>query len=57
MIGAVDILTPAIKGNSILLGTFKFTAGSVAGEVTHLRATDFDSLFDETITDNGVVLV
>ena len=31
-----------VMGSSILLGTFRFTAGNVVGEVTNLRATDFD---------------
>jgi hypothetical protein len=41
-------LAPAVKAQGsgpvydILLGTFRFTAGSEAGEVTHLRAGDFD---------------
>ncbi|MCA9064757.1 MAG: hypothetical protein KDA96_16915 [Planctomycetaceae bacterium] len=34
--------TGAVKGSRILVGTFRFTAGSVLGEVTNLRGTDFD---------------
>lgn len=34
--------TSGVKGTSILVGTFRFTAGSVLGEVTNLRGTDFD---------------
>ena len=56
LVGGVDILTPAITGNSILLGTFTFTAGSVGGEVTNLRATDLDAFFDDTVADNGALL-
>jgi hypothetical protein len=33
----------------IPLGRFTFTAGSVAGQVTHLRATDFDLTMDDTV--------
>jgi hypothetical protein len=33
----------------IPLGRFTFTAGSVAGQVTHLRATDFDPTMDDTV--------
>jgi hypothetical protein len=40
----------------VLLGTFRFTAGSVPGQVTRLRATDF-SPDDETLTNaTGTVL-
>ena len=41
----------------ILLGTFRFTAGTIGGEVTHLRATDFDPASFDTLTNiNGTPL-
>ena len=43
-------------GNRILLGTFTFTGGTIGGEVTNLRATDFSG-FAETISGvNGTTL-
>ncbi len=45
--GVDDIFAP-LTGNSVLLGTFRFTAGGVGGEVTNLRATDF-RILDDTI--------
>lgn len=47
---AYGVETPA--GSDIyhvLLGDFTFTAGALGGEVTHLRATDFNTSTDETI--------
>ncbi len=40
----------------ILLGRFTFTAGNVAGEVTHLTAADFDLVLDETVTGSFTLL-
>jgi hypothetical protein len=34
------------------LGTFRFTAGTVGGESTPLRATDYDPVFDDVITSD-----
>lgn len=33
----------------LLLGKFTFTAGTVPGEVTHIRATDFDTTSDDVV--------
>jgi hypothetical protein len=55
LVGVVDIGSPPITGNSIYLGTFTFTAGSIDGEVTMLRATDL-SPFVETVAFNGIEL-
>lgn len=41
--GVEDIFVP-VTGESIFLGTFRFTSGSVVGEVTNLRAADFGSM-------------
>ena len=43
-------------GDRILLGTFRFTAGSIGGQVTHLRAGDFNAQLDDTVAMNGDVL-
>jgi len=56
LVGVLDLLSPAIKGSSIHLGTFSFTAGLVAGEVTKLRATDLSIFLDETIAGDGTIL-
>ncbi len=45
-----------IFGNSILLGTLTFTAGSVPGEVTNLRATDFDPSTADLVSGWGMEL-
>ncbi|QDV47457.1 hypothetical protein Enr13x_73660 [Stieleria neptunia] len=45
-----------ITGNSLLLGTLTFTAGNVPGEVTYLRATDFDPFTDDLISGWGIAL-
>ncbi|MCG8653271.1 MAG: hypothetical protein MI861_25760 [Pirellulales bacterium] len=50
LIDAVDFFSPPVTGDRILLGTFRFTAGNTAGEMTHLRATEFSPLFAETIS-------
>ena len=47
-VDSVDDVFSPLTGSSILLGTFRFTAGSIAGEVTNLLATDFSG-FDETV--------
>ncbi len=47
---SVDFFSPPALGNSILLGTFTFTAGLVSGEVTALRATVFDPVFSSTFS-------
>lgn len=36
----------------VLLGTFRFTAGSVLGETTRIRATDFDPELQDVITSD-----
>lgn len=44
--------TEATTGSNVyrlLLGRFTFTAGSVSGEVTHIRATDFDTTSDDVV--------
>lgn len=46
--------TPLL-GTNILLGTFTFTAGSVAGEVTNLRTSDWRA-FDDTVAGNFAAL-
>lgn len=56
LVGVVDIGSPVITGNSIYLGTFTFTAGSIVGEVTELRATDLSLLFEDTVALNGTEL-
>lgn len=43
-------------GDRILLGTFRFTAGLVGGQVTHLRAGDFNAQLDDTVAMTGTVL-
>lgn len=59
--GIADIIQssfdPALAtGNRILLGTFLFRAGSVAGAVTQLRATDQNGQADGLVLSNGTVL-
>jgi len=51
------LLNPSVTGEEIspgvyrlLLGTFHFTAGTVAGESTPIRATDYDPRFDDVVT-------
>jgi hypothetical protein len=51
---------PAVHGQEyslgvyrLELGIFRFTAGSVADQSTPIRATDYDSLFDDVITSDG----
>ncbi|MFK8115239.1 MAG: PEP-CTERM sorting domain-containing protein [Rubripirellula sp.] len=60
-VDSVDDVFAPITGNNILLGTFRFTAGSVIGEVTNVRAVDFgiddDTFagdFDFTILDGAI---
>jgi hypothetical protein len=38
------------------LGTFRFTAGAVVGELTPIRATDYDPFFDDVVTPAGLAL-
>jgi hypothetical protein len=54
---------PAVTGEEqspnvyrLLLGTFRFTAGSVLGESTPLRVTDYDPGFDDVVTGDLRVL-
>jgi hypothetical protein len=56
LVGVVDVGKPPITGNSIYLGTFTFTAGSIDGEVTRLRATDLSALFPDTVASDGTEL-
>lgn len=56
LVGVVDVGSPPIAGNSIYLGTFRFTAGSIVGEVTTLRATDLSLLFEDTVAFDGTEL-
>jgi hypothetical protein len=57
----VDIVSPPVLASGgpttfeILLGTFTFTAGATAGEVTAIRAVDF-GLSDDTVTGALVTL-
>lgn len=39
-----------------LAGTFRFTAGNIAGEQTAVRVTDLDPLFDDTLDSTGGML-
>lgn len=59
--GIADIIqssfTPVLATNNrILLGTFVFQAGAVAGVVTQLRATDQNASSDGLVLTNGTVL-
>ena len=56
LVGFVDVESPPIAKNSIYLGTFTFTAGSIVGEVTELRATDLSFDIDDTVALNGTKL-
>ncbi|MEL6105323.1 MAG: PEP-CTERM sorting domain-containing protein, partial [Planctomycetota bacterium] len=53
--GAVTDPFNAPAGESLLLGTIEFTAGSIVGETTMLRATDL-SMLDETVSGIGTPL-
>jgi hypothetical protein len=57
------LLNPTVIGREqsagvfrMLLGTFRFTAGSLPGESTPLRATDYDPGFDDVVTGDMRVL-
>lgn len=52
----VDFSSAYLFGDTILLGTFTFTAGNVLGEVTQLSAKDFDLDLADTIAGNGTAL-
>ena len=46
---------PGWGAHRILLGKFVFTAGTVPGVATHIRATDFSELDDTTYRNTGSV--
>jgi hypothetical protein len=55
-----DLLSPAVLAEDlgggvfqILLGTFRFVAGSIGGQTTLLRAEDIAAPFSDTITGGG----
>ncbi len=59
----VDVSSPAVTatdlGNGlfqILIGSFRFTAGSIAGQVTTIQAGDIPGTFQDWITGTGDVL-
>lgn len=56
LVGVVDVGSSPLAGNSIYLGRFRFTAGSIEGEVTTLRATDLSLLIEDTIALDGTLL-
>ena len=43
--------------HQVLLGSFTFTAGLNPGEITHLRATDFDVSLDDFVTNNSLTVL
>ncbi|MEM1165513.1 MAG: hypothetical protein AAGI30_04405 [Planctomycetota bacterium] len=49
LIDSIDDIFAPLTGTNILLGTFRFTAGDVVGEVTNLRA---DDVVGGTFTEN-----
>ena len=55
-LGAIDFGSPALTGDSIVLGSFRFTAGNSVGEVTNLLVTDFSSA-DETFANDPTISV
>lgn len=60
IIQLIGLSSPAVFGTGgpptyrAYLGTFTFHAGNVGNEVTHLRATDFDTMTDDTITNTSL---